>query len=278
MDERGVRRQRARDEVTDLSGRRIEAVIFDLGDTLLHFGTLSKGQLIEEAMRRSYAYLQEHNQPAGPFRTYRLLHLWGMRWYLLRSWVTGKDFNSLELLATYSMKNGMTLTPEQLEELNWRWYEKLAEAGVVEPGTAEALGSLKAMGLDLGVLSNTFIHKSSLERHLEQEGLLHFFPVRLYSYEFPWRKPHVKIFQEAAKRVGVAPEKILFVGDLIHKDVAGALAAGMEAALKVGPSNAGRTVPRGVHCIDKIADLPALIKAIESQSEKKPGERHERTE
>lgn len=246
-----------------MSGRRIEAVLFDLGDTLLHFGKLSKGQLMEEAMQRSFAYLQEHHQPVGSFGTYRLLHLWGIRWHLLRSWLTGKDFNSLKLLETYGTKNGMSLSPEQWEELNWRWYERLAEAGVVEAGTAEALGALGALGLKLGVLSNTFIHKSSLERHLEQEGLLRFFPVRLYSYEFPWRKPNVKIFQEAARRVGVEPKKILFVGDLIHKDVAGALAAGMVAALKVGPSNAGKAVPKGVHCIERIADLPALIKRIE---------------
>jgi len=260
-----------------LSRRRIEAVLFDLGDTLLHFGKVSKGQLVEEAIRRSYAYLQEHQQPTGSFWVYRLLHLWGVRWYLLRSWATGKDFNSLDLLRTYCEINRMTLTPEQLEELNWRWYENLAEVGVVEPGTGEALTELHRMGLDLGVLSNTFIHKSSLERHLEQEGLLEFFPVRLYSYEFPWRKPNVNIFQEAAKRVGVEPEKILFVGDLIHKDVIGAQAAGMIAALKVGPSNVGKTVPRGVHCIDRIADLPALISRIEASQQESTGERNERT-
>ena len=248
-----------------MSGRRIEAVLFDLGDTLLHFGKLRKGQLVEEAVRRSYAYLQEHHQPTGPFWAYRLMHLWGVRWHLLRSWATGNDFNSLELLRTYGARNGMTLTPEQWEELNWRWYEKLAEAGVVEPGTTEALAALRAMGLKLGVLSNTFIHKSSLERHLEQEGLLEYFPVRLYSYEFPWRKPNVKIFQEAARRIGVAPQKILFVGDLIHKDVTGSMAAGMTAALKVGPSNAGQTVPQGVLSIDKIADLPALIESLTAE-------------
>ena len=245
-----------------LSERRIEAVLFDLGDTLLHFGKLSKGQLVEDALRRSYAYVQEHNQPVGPFWAYRLLHLWGVRWHLLRSWMTGNDFNSLELLETYGSRNGMTLTPQQWEELNWRWYERLAEVGVVEPGTAEALAALRAMGLKLGVLSNTFIHKSSLERHLEQEQLLDYFPVRLYSYEFPWRKPNVKIFQEAARRVGTEPPHILFVGDLIGKDVVGSLAAGMVAALKVGPSNLGKTVPRGVHCIERIADLPALVERL----------------
>lgn len=250
-----------------MSGRRIEAVLFDLGDTLLHFGRLSKGRLVEEAIRRSYAYLQEHKQPVGPFWAYRLLHLWGIRGHLLYSWLTGSDFNSLELMQEYGAKKKMTLTPAQWEELNWRWYEGLADVGQVEPGTTEALDVLSSMGLKLGVLSNTFVHRSSLERHMQQEGLLHYFPVRLYSYEFPWRKPNVKIFEEAARRIDVEPAKILFVGDLIHKDVVGSLAAGMTAVLKSGPSNAGQAAPAGVYRIEKIADLPPLIEKLNAEAQ-----------
>ncbi len=244
-------------------------MLFDLGDTLLHFGALSKGRLIEEAMRRSYAYLQELNQPVGPFWAYRLLHLWGIRGHLLRSWLTGSDFNSLQLLQEYGAKRQLTLSPAQWEELNWRWYEGLADIGQAEPGTAEALTALTAAGLKLGILSNTFIHKSALERHLDNEGLLRFFPVRLYSYEYPWRKPNVKIFVEAAKCIGAAPERIVFVGDLIQKDVAGARAAGMIPVLKTAYSNAGQSAPSGVHRIDRIADLPGLIEKINCNTQQK---------
>jgi len=252
-----------------LSAGRIDAVLFDLGDTLLHFGALSKGRLIEQAMRRSYDYLQELNQPVGSFWAYRLLHLWGIRGHLVRSWLTGSDFNSLQLLQEYGAKRGFTLSPDQWEELNWRWYEGLANIGQAEPGTAEALAALAAAGLKLGILSNTFIHKSALERHLDKEGLLRFFPVRLYSYEYPWRKPNVKIFLEAAKSVGAAPQRIVFVGDLIKKDVAGAQAAGMIPVLKTAYSNAGRSLPSGVYRIDRIADLPALIETINRNAQEK---------
>lgn len=252
-----------------MSAGRIDAVLFDLGDTLLHFGTLSKGRLIEQAMRRSYAYLQELNQPVGPFWVYRLLHIWGIRGHLVQSWLTGSDFDSLRLLQEYGAKRKLTLTPAQWEELNWRWYEGLADIGQAEPGTVEALTALTAAGLKLGILSNTFIHKSALERHLEQEGLLRFFPVRLYSYEYPWRKPNVKIFIEAAKSIGAEPARIVFVGDLIKKDVAGARAAGMIPVLKTGPGNAGQAVPPDVHRIDRIAELPRLIEKINCNTQQK---------
>lgn len=245
-----------------MNTRHIDAVLFDLGDTLLHFGAISKGRLIEQAMCRSYAYWQEINQPVGPFWAYRLMHIWGIRGHLVRSWLTGSDFDSLRLLQEYGAKRKLTLSPAQWEELNWRWYEGLADIGQAEPGTVEALEAMTAAGMKLGILSNTFIHKSALERHLDKEGLLRFFPVRLYSYEYPWRKPNVRIFHEAAKSIDTAPERIVFVGDLIKKDVAGALAAGMIPVLKTAYSNVGQSVPSSVHRIDRIADLPGLIDNI----------------
>jgi len=47
-------------------------------------------------------------------------------------------------------------------------------------------------------------------------------------------KPDPTIFREAARRVGVAPEQLLHVGDRYELDVVGALAAGCGAALYRG--------------------------------------------
>ncbi|MCE5186089.1 MAG: HAD family hydrolase [Planctomycetaceae bacterium] len=246
---------------------RIEAVLFDLGETLLTFGRLDRPRLFNEAIAASYEYLRELDQPVGSFKAYRLVHLWGIRWHLFKSWRSGSDFNSLELLQGYGRKRGFQLTDAQWEELNWRWYKGLARLGSVKEGTAEALQTLSQMGLKLGLLSNTFIHKSSLERHLRREGLLDYLPVRLYSYELPQRKPDVGAFRQAAAAIDVSPSKIVYIGDRLDNDVAGARSAGMTPVLVRAYTNQSRRIPAGLPCVNSISELPELIKSLNEAAE-----------
>lgn len=245
-----------------LSSRHIEAVLFDLGETLLNFGRLNRAQLFNDAVRQSYTYLQELSQPVGSCRAYRLFHIWGIRFHLFKSWMTGDDFNSLELLKSYGKKRGFTLSESQWEELNWQWYRCLSPLGRVEPGTADALRQLHAMGLKVGLLSNTFVHKSSLERHLQEEGLLDLLPIRLYSYDFSFRKPDVRIFREAARLMGIPAERTIYVGDRMDYDVKGSMAAGMLPVLKRAYTNKTVKIPKHLHRINTIDELPGLIRRI----------------
>lgn len=245
-----------------MSKRQIEAVIFDLGETLLNFGRLDRGILFDRALRCSYGYLKEQSQPVGSFRMYRFFHTWGIRWHLLKSWITGDDFDSLELLKNYGRKRNFHLDQAQWEELNWRWYQGLSEVGQVEPGTADALQALGDMGLKVGLLSNTFVHKSCLERHLEDEGLLQFLPERFYSYDFDYRKPDVRIFQDVAQKMDIAAERMIYVGDRVDNDVKGSLAAGMLPVLKKAYTNENTKIPEHTQQITTISELPGLIRRI----------------
>ena len=106
------------------------------------------------------------------------------------------------------------------------------------------------------------MNRCCLDKHLKQFGILDFFTVRLYSYEFGFRKPDVRIFKIAAERIGQAPENILFVGDRIREDIKAAIKIGMQAVLKVGHNNTGQRLPKGTWEISKLAELPALIEKI----------------
>ncbi len=245
-----------------MSKRQIEAVIFDLGETLLNFGRLDRDILFDRALFGSYSYLKERSQPVGSYRAYRLFHTLGIRWHLLRSWITGNDFNSLELLKAYGRRKNFHLDPSQWKELNWRWYQGLSEVGQVEPGTATALQELGEMGLKVGLLSNTFVHKCCLERHLEREGLLQFLPDRFYSYDFDYRKPDVRIFQDVARKMDIAAERTIYVGDRVDNDVKGSLAAGMLPILKKAYTNENTKIPQRTQQIMTIAELPDLIRRI----------------
>lgn len=267
-----IRQFAAAGEVNNLEGRMIQAVLFDLGETLLHFGKLEIGKIFDRATRLSYEYLKDRKQPVGSFAMYRLQNFFGIRFHLLFSYLTGNDFDSLSILKKYGKKRGFSLSEAEWEELNWQWYHPLAEQAQAEPDIAQTLQRLRQMGLRLGILSNTFVHGSSLDQHLRRLGLLEFFPVRLYSYQFPFRKPDQRIFWEAARQLHTEPQRIVFVGDRIDKDVRGARRAGMVAVLKDAYTNRKKRVPDDVFRIQCLSELPELIETLNrSQRERSDG-------
>jgi FMN phosphatase YigB (HAD superfamily) len=93
--------------------------------------------------------------------------------------------------------------------------------------------------LKLAIVSNTFIPGATVDRHLELVDLKSFFPVRIYSSDIGYRKPHRRIFQEALRRLGVSAHHSLFVGDLVKADIVGAMRMGMRTAWRCPWSNAG---------------------------------------
>ncbi len=240
-------------------GRTTKAVLFDLGDTLINYGKLRTGQLFRDAARTSHAYLHQLHQPHGLFFWYFLRNLFHLETRCFLSNITGRDFDALELLQTVSGRTGVKLTGEQWEHLAWLWYEPLAIAGTVEPDLKQTLTALQHQGLKMGIVSNTFVNRTSLERHMRELGILDFFPLRMYSYEFKMRKPDLRLFRLAAERIGEPPERIAFVGDRINKDVRPALKCGMMAVLKDAYTNAGLPTPPGATRIRLLSELPPLI-------------------
>ena len=95
--------------------------------------------------------------------------------------------------------------------------------------------------------------------------MLEFFPYRLYSYQFPFRKPDRRIFEAAIAKVGERAENILFVGDRIYTDIKPALKAGMRAALKSAYTNKDKEVPDGVWRIELISELPMIIEKVNAE-------------
>jgi HAD superfamily hydrolase (TIGR01549 family) len=242
--------------------KKIKAVLFDLGDTLLDFGKVNPGEIFRQGARLSYDFLKTSGQPVGNFKYYCLWYMAALQFRRLISNITRNDFNSMALLRWAGMKKGFRLDGDQWRHFAWLWYEPLRKISTVESDIKETLTKLKNSGLKLGIVSNTFVSGCSLEKHMEQVGILDFFEPRMYSYQFDFRKPDARIFRIAAERIGEAPEKILFVGDRINMDIAPALKVGMRAAMKIAHTNNGKKLPEGAGKINHISELPALIEKI----------------
>ena len=244
---------------------RYEAILFDLGDTLINFGKVDKTAAIKEAARISYDHLKQLNQPVRSFRWYFLRNLLEIRLRCIWSDITGNDFDSYSVMKKIGKKSGFTLTEDQWLEVNWLWYKPLAQLAYIEPDLRESFQRLKDMGIRLGILSNTFVGKEALDRHLEEMGVLDMFDVRVYSCYYDYRKPDKRIFFDAAAELNLPMEQILFVGDRLDTDVAGSIAAGVRCVIKTSHANEGKKLPAGVIRINAISELPAVVEQLQRE-------------
>ena len=247
-----------------MANKQIKAVLFDLGETLINFGKVNASQIFLEAGKRSYQYLKAAGQPVGTFKSYFWGNLFNIRIKAVLAEIIGRDFDSLEEVQKFGRRKKFTLTEEQWQELHWRWYEPLKDISVVEKELVETLEKLKQSGLKLGIISNTFVNGCALDRHLEAVGIKDYFTMRLYSCDFKYRKPSKRIFREGCRLIGEKAENIMYVGDRINKDVMGALKSGLTPVMKKAYTNAGKKCPAGVKIIEHIAELPDVVRNINS--------------
>ena len=106
------------------------------------------------------------------------------------------------------------------------------------------LESLAARGINLGIISNW---DDRLRPLLDKLDLSKYFKATMVSCEVGFPKPSPVIFEQAAKRFGLAAQFILHIGDSAEHDVAGARAAGYQARLlERGPTDPGEDVIRSL--------------------------------
>ena len=237
-------------------------MLFDLGQTLIHFDKVNARALSREAAANAYGYLKELGQPVGDFKAYMWSNLLSIRLKLLISDLMRRDWDSLIGLRQSHERKGIRLSAEQWRQLNWKWYEPLSRMGSIEPDLAETLGLLRDKDIKLGIVSNTWVNGCSLEQHLDKYELLHFFDVKVYSYDYPFRKPDKRLFLEAAKLVDVPCANILFIGDRIDNDIKGAIRVGMIPILKTTDKNKRKTLPPTATRIEKLSEIPKLIEKL----------------
>jgi len=96
------------------------------------------------------------------------------------------------------------------------------------PDVRPALERAQAAGLRLGIISNS---EGQLLALLDRLELRDDFEVILDSGVEGIRKPDPALFHRATDRLGVAPERCLYAGDIPEVDVQGAWRAGLKAAL-----------------------------------------------
>jgi putative hydrolase of the HAD superfamily len=100
------------------------------------------------------------------------------------------------------------------------------------PGAEAVLSKLKKNGYKLGLVTDTDGKKGMKRIRLRRLSLVRFFDtVAIGGDDTSHAKPSPESFLLAAKKLHVAPEECLMVGDKPFTDIRGAKAAGMKAVL-----------------------------------------------
>jgi FMN phosphatase YigB (HAD superfamily) len=235
----------------------IRAVLFDIDDTLLDFDPQASRHAFRIGAERTYAYLKSRDLAVPTFEKFLKTHCslaWRMKWIAR---LTGKEQSVRHVLRKLCLKLRLQRDEVSLSRLGWLWYEPLVECCTIAPDVVPTLARLRDAGLKLGLVCNTPLQGDVIDKHLELEGLLDFFPIRIYSSDVGYRKPDVRTFAAALRELHVQPNEAMYVGDVPKSDMAGAHKAGIRTVLRQRTYN-GEFCEDADHTIRNIAELLAL--------------------
>jgi putative hydrolase of the HAD superfamily len=119
----------------------------------------------------------------------------------------------------------------------------------------ETIRGLRSRGLKIGILTNG---PSELQRRkLRRIGIEQEVDAVAVSEEIGASKPDPEAYQRAVAMLELEPGEVAMVGDHVVNDVAGALAAGLAAAVWV--ERRPGELPEGAHLAKELAEVPRLL-------------------
>ncbi len=213
-----------------------QAVIFDLGSTLIEYETMSWSELsaLCAASARKFLIKEGFNVPGEDefnqaFESVKDSY----RRVAFQKWVewtipqaAGKLFNEISI--NYNMS--------QIDRFFDAYYEPVDKRLYIYDDTIATLVKVRERFSVVGLISNTIFPERVHRGELQRFGIEPFLDFAIFSSTFKLRKPHPDIFHKAANLAGYAPGECVYIGDRYIEDVCGPQGAGMSAILKVHDS------------------------------------------
>jgi len=201
----------------------IKAIGFDLFNTLI----MAEPGALDEAMTRLTGSLEEEGifLEVEPFKGH--YHNAAVR-FISKAREDGRETHNRFWISAALEGMGYSLSPDdpRISTAVEAYFSAFLDFCNPVPETHAMLETLRC-SYRLGLLSN-FTHAPAALKLIDHLGLAEFFEVVLISGEMGFRKPHPLVFERLANALGVEGEQIIYVGDDVEADIAGALAAGIQ--------------------------------------------------
>jgi putative hydrolase of the HAD superfamily len=203
----------------------LEAVLFDYGDTLLEFRL--DDELWLGAMRDMLLAAGGPPERAADLRG-------EIERRVTELTADPDDHAELvyeEVVAGALAAVGTSPGPELLRTAIEAQHRGWLGARRLHPKAHWLLQEVRARGLRIGIVSNTFDPPDLLHADLVSDGVADRVDAIVFSSELGLRKPAPEIYRAALVALDVEPANALFVGDRVREDVQGPAALGMRTCL-----------------------------------------------
>ncbi|ACC80953.1 HAD family hydrolase [Nostoc punctiforme] len=191
-----------------------KAIIFDLDNTLLNF-ELCERRAILGALEDCAVSLDLNGVSETTF-------IQVFETYSSKYWIQREKFSPTELIemSYQSTLAELNIKTDQISNLGKSCWQIFNHLGVMEPDVKEVLTVL-AHSYRLAVITNGFV-SAQLPR-MQAAGIEHFFEEVVVSEAIGFAKPSPEIFHHALSRLDLTPAQVLYVGDSLTHDYAGAM-------------------------------------------------------
>jgi HAD superfamily hydrolase (TIGR01549 family) len=205
--------------------RFIQAILFDLGDTLMHSRAAwppvfeRAGQALADSLHTSGVDVNRNTFPKEFHQR-------------LEKYYTDRDHNLFErtsqaVLQELLDEKGLAHIPEaSLRRALDDFYAVTQTNWALEEDAIAMLDVLQNGGYRLGLVSNASDNRDVFTL-ADQFGIEQYFDFILTSAACSYRKPHPRIFELALAHWGYLPDEIAMVGDRLDADIGGARPLGI---------------------------------------------------
>jgi FMN phosphatase YigB (HAD superfamily) len=239
--------------------KRLKAVLFDMGSTLLEFENSTWDVLRRLSTETGYEFLKEKNLTLPNLEEFS--NVLSAEFLKARSGIAQslKELKFENVIFEFFRDLNLSTSDGIYGSFLEVYYKPVTDQVTLIDGAEKVLKFFKERNLKIGLISNTIFPEEFHLRELKRFGLYPYLDAHFFSSQVGYRKPHPQIFQLALEKLKVDPSDAVFVGDRLEEDVGGAQNVGMKGILKYhqGRDYTPPITPDGQ--VMELEDLPEVV-------------------
>jgi 2-haloacid dehalogenase len=237
----------------------VKGIFFDLGGTLYSYGTMGQSTLTAlDNFARRINHPMSALELAGE---YQLANKVSDQRFAPQPFYLFKDYFE----STFIEFINRIGCADQAHQLDWfieQHTSLLLDNLALQPDCHQTLEDLKSRGLYVSVVSNS--DEDQLQPLIEKAGIAKWLDHWTSSEAAQSCKPDARFFELALEKSGLSPEEVVFVGDSLEQDIAGASRIGMTTVLITetdtpAPMHLGTVSVQPDHNISRLGELVPII-------------------